>query len=522
MNTTTLENWLWDAACSIRGPLDAPKFKDYILPLLFYKRLSDVYEDEIARLAKEYGEEAFARALAEKDRKLIRFYIPSEHTWNVVRRNPTQLGQKLTSAMVAIAKENPELQGVIDRRDFNATESGQRVLDDATLAQLMEIMNRQRLGLEDVDPDILGKAYEYLLRKFAEGAGSSAGEFYTPSPVALLMAYILDPEPGESFYDPTSGSAGLLIKSESRLIEKTAEEQGKDVSEVRRRDLKRPLKLYGQEINPDSYAMARMNAIIHDMEAEMRLGNTMKNPAFLNPDGSLRQFDKGTANPMWNQKFASSVYENDTFDRFESGVPPSSSADWGWIQHIHASLKPGGKMAVILDTGAASRGSGNVGSNKERDIRKEFVEKDQVECVILLPENMFYNTPAPGIILVIRKGTERPHPGEILIINASRLFTKGRPKNEMREEHVRQVYGVYKDWKEEEGLSAVITKEEAARNDYNLSPSRYVSHSDVEPPLSLEEALVLLAEAEEERAEADEKLDGVLTALGFGGWRNGG
>lgn len=516
MNVTTLENWLWDAACSIRGPLDAPKFKDYILPLLFYKRLSDVFEDEIARLAKEYGDEDFARELAQQDRKLIRFYIPPAHSWNAVRQNPTLLGQKLTDAIIAIARENPELKDVIDRRDFNATASGQRVLDDATLAQLMEILNRQRLGLEDVDPDILGKAYEYLLRKFAEGAGSSAGEFYTPSPVALLMAYILDPEPGESVYDPTSGSAGLLIKAETRLKEKTAEKLGKEASEIRRQDVERPLKLYGQEINPDSYAMARMNAIIHDMEADIRLGNTMKNPAFLKPDGSLRTFDKGTANPMWNQKFTSSTYENDTYDRFSLGAPPPSTADWGWIQHIYASLKQGGKMAVVIDTGAVSRGS-----DKERDIRGEFVERDEVECVILLPENMFYNTPSAGIILVIRKGEERRHPGEILLINASKLFTKGRPKNEMRDEHIKRVFEVYKDWREEEELSAIIHKDEVARYDYNLSPSRYVSHSNGEPPLSLEDALVLLAEAEEERIEADRKLDEVLTALGFGGWRNG-
>lgn len=522
MNNSTLENWLWDAACSIRGPLDAPKFKDYILPLLFYKRMSDVYQDEIDRLTKEYGDEAFARQLAQEDRKLIRFYLPPEHTWDKVRKNPTNLGQRLTDAMLAIAKENPELRGVVDRRDFNATESGQRVLDDATLAQLVEVLSRYRLGIEDVEPDLLGKAYEYLLRKFAEGAGSSAGEFYTPSPVAFLMAYILDPEPGESVYDPTSGSAGLLIKAESRLKEKTAEQLGKDVSEIRRRDIKRPLQLYGQEINPDSYAMARMNAILHDMEADIRLGNTMKSPAFQNSDGSLKQFDKGTANPMWNQKFSSSTYENDTYERFNRGIPPSSSADWAWIQHIYANLKPGGKMAVVLDTGAASRGSGNTGSNKERDIRREFVERDEVECVILLPENMFYNTSAPGIILIIRKGQNRPNAGEILLINASKLFVKGRPKNEMQEEHIRHVFKIYKEWQEEEGISAVIASEEAARNDYNLSPSRYVSHSDEEPPLPVDEALVLLAEAEEERAEVDKKLDEVLTALGFGGWRNGG
>ncbi|RME49572.1 MAG: SAM-dependent DNA methyltransferase, partial [Chloroflexi bacterium] len=192
MELSTLENWLWDAACSIRGPLDAPKYKDYILPLLFYKRLSDVYEDELTKLSQEFGDEALARELANEDRSLIRFYIPNGYTWPQVRRNPTRLGERLTEAMREIAKENPKLKGVIDIVDFNATAAGQRILDDDNLARLMEILNRHRLGLRDVEPDILGRAYEYLLRKFAEGSGQSAGEFYTPKEVAILMAHILD------------------------------------------------------------------------------------------------------------------------------------------------------------------------------------------------------------------------------------------------------------------------------------------------------------------------------------------
>jgi type I restriction enzyme M protein len=280
--------------------------------------------------------------------------------------------------------------------------------------------------------------------------------------------------------------------------------------------------------------MAKMNAFVHDMEAEIALGDTMKNPRFTTPlslagrggggEGSLRTFDKVTANPMWNQKFGTEVYENDTFNRFTRGTPPSSSADWGWIQHMYASLKEGGKMAVVLDTGAVSRGSGNQGSNRERDVRRTFVEGDLVtpgdliEAVILLPENLFYNTTAPGIIMVINKA--KPHPGEILLINASRLCAKGRPKNYLTDEHIHQIYDIYRDWQAEDGVSAIITTAEAARNDYNLSPSRYVASDEQEPALPLEEALVLLAQAEEERAEADAELGQVLRTLGFEGWQH--
>ncbi len=518
MDITTLENWLWDAACSIRGPLDAPKYKDYILPLLFYKRLCDVFTDERARLTDELGDETLARELAQRDRGLIRFYVPDEHTWDQVRRSPVDLGERLTDAMRAIARENPKLQGVIDRRDFNVTEAGQRILEDNTLARLMEILNQHRLGLGDVEPDILGRAYEYLLRKFAEGSGQSAGEFFTPREVGLLMAFILNPQEGETVYDPACGSGGLLIKAQLRLREKVAAEKGVDPRDLKPSDMGRPLQLFGQEINADTFAMAKMNAFIHDMDADIQRGDTIRHPRFVDAEGGLRRFDKVTANPMWNQKFPTDVYENDTFGRFERGYPPSSSADWGWIQHMAASLNETGKMVVVLDTGAVSRGSGNQGSNKERDVRKAFVEADWVETVILLPENLFYNTTAPGIILVIDKA--KPHPGEILLINASKLCAKGRPKNYLTDEHIRQIYGLHRDWQAEDEVSAIITTAEATRNDYNLSPSRYVASNDVEPPLPLEEALVLLAEAEEERREADAELDTVLASLGFDAWRN--
>jgi type I restriction enzyme M protein len=219
LDLSTLEGWLWDAACSIRGPIDAPKYRDYILPLLFYKRLSDVYEDEIARLAKEFGDAGFAREMAEADRDLTRVYIPDEYLWGEIRTSPENLGDRLTTAVREIAKENEDLQGVIDIVDYNVTTAGRRLLDDGTLSELLEVLSRHRLGLRDAEPDILGRAYEYLLRKFAEGSGQSAGEFYTPMGLATLMSYIIDPQQGESVHDPASGSAGLLIKCQLRLEE---------------------------------------------------------------------------------------------------------------------------------------------------------------------------------------------------------------------------------------------------------------------------------------------------------------
>jgi len=316
------------------------------------------------------------------------------------------------------------------------------------------------------------------------------------------MSFILDPEAGDEIYDPTSGSGGLLVKSHLRFREKYAGE--KKV---------KPLTFFGQEINHVTYAMARMNAFIHDMEANISLGDTMHKPAFLNADGSLKRFDKVTANPMWNQDFTQSTYENDAYGRFSYGYPPSSSADWGWIQHMFASLKDNGKLAVVLDTGAVSRGSGNQGSNRERDIRKVFVEKDLVECVILLPENLFYNTTAPAIVLVLNRSKRKK--GEILLINASKFFSKGRPKNFLEDKHIEKVFRLYSKWKTEEGVSKVIKNDEAVKNDFNLSPSRYVSQNGGEEVLPLEEAVVLWKEAEEERTAADKQLRVMLKKMGL-------
>ena len=503
LDIKALETWLWDAACKIRGPIDAAKYKDYILPLIFFKRLSDVFDNELNRLSEEYGSREVVESLLAQDHKLVRFYLPKNARWEAITKHTTNLGEHLTNAVRSIARENPKLQGVVDTVDFNATTSGQRIISDNALKELISVLSKYRLGLNDVDADILGRAYEYLLRKFAEGSGQSAGEFYTPGEVAILMSHILDPEPGNEIYDPCCGSGGLLIKCFLRFKEKYGSDPGIE-----------PLRFYGQEVLPSTFAMAKMNAFIHDMEATIALGDTMNRTAFLTTQGSLEKFDIVTANPMWNQDFSQSVYENDTYNRFTFGYPPSNSADWGWIQHMFASLNDKGKMAVVLDTGAVSRGSGNAGSNRERDIRRQFVDNDFVESVLLLPENLFYNTTAPGIIMVINKLKPEERKGRILLINASKLFMKGRPKNFLPDESIKQIADSYLNWEEVEGISKIITNEEAVRNDYNLSPSRYVAQNGEDDTLDLEDAIVQLKEAEEEQNEADKKMKAILEEMG--------
>ncbi len=503
-----LEGWLWDAACSIRGAVDAPKFKDYILPLIFVKRLSDVFEDEIDRLAEKFGDRETALELVEEDHSLVRFYLPPEASWAEVRKLTSNIGQRLTDVCRAIARANPSLQGVIDVVDFNAQISGQRIIEDTRLSTLIEILSRHRLGLKDVEPDIFGRAYEYLLRKFAEGQGQSAGEFFTPKEVGWLMARLLRPEEGMAVYDPACGSAGLLIKTQLLVQERVS-------------DVKRPLRLYGQERIHTTFAIARMNMIIHDMEGAIAIGDTLLNPKFLD-DSRLRTFDLVAANPMWNQDgYGDQFYDSDPYGRFAFGYPPASSADWGWAQHMLGSLDHEGRAVIVLDTGAVSRGSGGAGSNRERDIRKRFVEQDLIEGVVLLPENLFYNTTAPGILLCLNKNKPKEQRGKIILINASKEFEKGRPKNFIPDPSVKKIAEAFHAGEDVASFVQVITNQEAAKHDYNLSPSRYVAIDGGLEVLPAEDAIVLLREAEEERLAADDEFDKAMEQLGLEEFRHG-
>jgi type I restriction enzyme M protein len=410
MNTAgdkSLESWIWDAACSIRGAQEAPKFKDFILPLVFTKRLCDVFDDELNRIAAEVGSRAKAFKLVEKDHKLVRFYLPlkpadlAEPVWSVIRKLTGKIGESLTTHLRDIAKANPALEGIINRMDFNATTHGQRDIDDDRLSNLIEEISKKRLGLGDVEADIIGRSYEYLIRKFAEGSGQSAGEFFTPPEVARVMTRLMDPEPGMSVYDPCCGSAGLLIACEHVLDEKMLARRPSKGA----RPKYAPLKMHGQEYVATTWAMANMNMIIHDMEGTIEIGDTFKNPKF-REGNRLKTFDRVVSNPMWNQNwYKEEDYDADELGRFPQGAgfPGAQSADWGWAQHILASLNANGRAGVVLDTGAASRGSGNANKNKEKAVRQWFVEEDVIEGVVYLPENLFYNTSAPGILLFLNR-----------------------------------------------------------------------------------------------------------------------
>lgn len=525
LSTKSMEQMLWDAACSIRGEKDAPKFKDYLLPLLFLKRLSDVFEDELTRLAQQFGSAETALQIVEADREsdkpIVRFYIPPEARWPVIRGtqpwpypeadeahpHPKTLGEHLTTAVRALARSNSALSGVIDIVDFNETRNGEREISDQALRGVIETFSdpRYRLGLADVEPDFLGRAYEYLLRKFAEGQGQSAGEFFTPQEVGWLIAYLVRPHPGEDALDYACGSAGLLVKLQLAL------KQSDPLNKI-------PLRLHGQELTGSSYAIARMNMVIHDMEGEILRGDSMRNPKFRAPDGArLRAFNVVVANPMWNQPFEERIFEHDTFDRFESagGLPPANG-DWAWLQHSLACLKSTGRAAVVIDTGAVTRGSGSKNENREKTIRRWFVEQDLVEGVVLLPDNLFYNTTAPGLIVLLNRHKPAARTGRIVLVNASREARKGQPKNYLPESAIRKIADAFHAGKNVDKSVKVITRDEAAANDYNLSPSRYIATGEDEVLRPIPEILAELEKLDAESATVNREVTTIMEKLSPG------
>lgn len=514
-STKTMEQMLWDAACSIRGEKDAAKFKDYLLPLLFLKRLSDVFDDEIARLAEDYGDKAAALDIVESDHSLLRFYLPPEARWGVISGRdayewprddkgrptaPKDIGEHLTKAVRAVVKHNPSLSGVIDVVDFGAERNGERDINPAKLRGVVETFSdpRYRLGLADVQPDFLGRAYEYLLRKFAEGSGQSAGEFFTPTEVGYLIAYLMRPRPGETCHDYACGSAGLLIKLQlvARELDPTS---------------KIPLQLSGQELQAESYAVAQMNAIIHDMSVDLARGDTMINPKFRDAAGKLRGHDIVVANPMWNQSFQPDLFANDPFDRFRTtGGITSGKGDWAWLQHTIATLNEHGRAAVVLDTGAVTRGSGSKNDDKERNIRRWFVEQDLIDGVILLPENLFYNMTGPGIVILINRRKPAKRKGKITLYNLSRRFIKKKPKNYLPADELRSMAEAYRKGEAIDGELVVIDQAQAKEADYNLSPSRWVGQNDETDRRELPELIAELAKLNVTSGEVNDALASLL------------
>lgn len=480
-----LGSWLWEAANILRGAVSAEDYGEFILPLLFYKRLSDVYTYEYAEKLKQYDDEQVA-----KDSMFYRAVIPKGCLWADVRKTAVNVGAKLNNVLNQIAKANPRLDRVINRTDLN----NPNAIPEERLVRLIEHFSQKNLSNGNVSPDILGDGYEYLLKKFNEVAPKRAGEFYTPREVVKVLVGCLKPEEGMEVYDPCCGTGGMLIEAYYYLKRSD-------------RDPKK-LFLFGQELNDDTWAIAKMNEFLHDMEAEIVQGDTFVNPKFLD-SGGLKKFDLVIANPMWNQKGFKKYQEDDRFGRFKYGVTTNSSADWGWIQHMLASLKPEGRMGIVLDQGALFRGGA------EGKIRKGVLKDDLVECVVALPEKLFYNTGAPGCLIFLNKDKPADRKKKVLFIYAAEGFDKLSNMNQLGDEDIRQIIQAFNAFNDSDKYSRVVEMSEIKENDYNLSVTRYVDIFDPPELVDIQQVWNNIKEYEKRRQIIADKLSTHLMELGY-------
>lgn len=474
----------------------------FILILLFLKRISDKWEMEFDEAYKEALADALseeeARAEAKRDEYHL-FNLPEEFLWENLRKDVSGLTERFSRALKVIAERNPELKDVVDSVDF-VQFAGSRE-NAEILRQLVELFSERKL--QHVSADILGDAYEWILRYFAP-TKAKEGEIYTPREVIKLLIEILDPKPMESVYDPACGSAGMLISAYKHVEEKHGkEEAGK-------------LFLFGQEANQNILALAKMNMYIHDIrDAHLEFGDTFLYPKFKEGDG-LRRFDVVVANPPWNQDgYGEEVLKKGEFwrQRFAYGFVPRQSADWAWIQHMLASAKDdGSRVGIVIDNGCLFRGG------KERAVRSAVLSEnnDLVECVILLPEKLFYNTGAPGAIIIFNKHKPAERRGKILFINASKEFKQHpevRKLNRLGDNNIKKIAGVYKSFSEEKGFSRVVSLDEIRQNDYNLNVTLYVMQDEEGEGIDIAREFSELKELERQRQEVAGRLEQYITEL---------
>ncbi|NOU14557.1 MAG: SAM-dependent DNA methyltransferase [Methylococcaceae bacterium] len=487
LTLSQLEQYLSKAAWILKGPVDASDFKVYIFPLLFFKRISDVYDEEFRiALEESNGDEDYA-ALPE----FHRFEIPEGCHWNDVRETATNVGLAIEKALRGIEQANQEfLYGIFG----DAQWSNKNKLSDSLLIDLIEHFSQYALGNENVNPDMLGQAYEYLIKHFADLTNKKAGEFYTPRSVVHLLGLILDPHEGESIYDPACGTGGMLLECVDHL--KHNQEDA------------RTLKLYGQEKNLTSSSIARMNMFLHGIEDfEILRGDTLRNPAFFEADG-LKTFDCVIANPPFSlQDWGAENWVNDPFGRNIAGVPPKSNGDMAWVQHMVKSMNSTGRMTVVLPHGALFR------KGAEGAIRQALIGQDLLDAVIGLGPNIFYGTQLAACVMVFQQNKAHKKKRKILFIDASEQIRVGRAQNFLEPAHVQQIYSWYQAYNDVENYVKVASLDDLKENDYNLNIPLYVEKIIEDNLPSVEEALSDLKAAWQASLQAEERFKTILNGF---------
>lgn len=444
-----LQTFLWGSAVLLRGLIDAGDYKGYIFPLIFLKRISDVWDEEHKVALEKYSNDKVLANLPENHR----FVIPDGAHWNDIRATTTNIGAKIISSMRAIESKNPDaLAGVFGDADW----TNKNLLSDQILSDLVEHFSKQSMTIARLPEDELGNGYEFLIKKFADDSGHTAQEFYTNRTLVHLMTKMLNPLPGESIYDPTCGTGGMLISCAVEL-----KNQGKEY---------RSLKLYGQEMNFTTGSIAKMNLFLHGVEdGRIAHGDTLSDPKFLDKNGRLETFNVVLANPPYSIKTLDrTLFASDPFGRNIWGVPPQGRADYAFFQHIAKSMDSNnGRAAILFPHGVLFR-------QEERELREKLVNSGMLEAVIGLGAGLFYNSPMEAVVIVLRNGRLVANQSKVIFINAVELVTRERGVSYLAESHQSEILSVYKNFKSKNGFSSVRGIREIESNDYSLAIPLYV------------------------------------------------
>ncbi len=494
LSVAQLEQYLWSAADILRGSIDSSDYKTYIFGLLFLKRLSDRFEEEAQKLIAD----GVSDAVAWTDPDEHQFFVPDRARWGTIQKTATNIGEALNKACAALEEQNSALEGVLAGIDYNDERKlGDARNRDTVLARLVQHFSEVSLRNDRMaEPDLLGRAYEYLIEQFADDAGKKGGEFYTPRMVVKLIVELLAPNERMRICDPTAGSGGMLIECAHHIERKGGNP--------------RNLTLHGQEKNLSTWAICKMNMLLHGLpDVRIEKGDTIRDPKLVD-EGELLLYDRVIANPPFSlDEWGREVAENDGHARFRFGVPPKTKGDLAFVQHMVAVLNTSGRLGVVMPHGVLFRGSA------EGKIRQGLLQEDLFEAVIGLAPNLFYGTGIPASILVLNRDKPAARKGRVLFIDAAGKFEEGSNQNRLRDEDIEHIAETFHAYADVEKYARVVPLAELEHNDWNLNISRYVDTSEEEERIDVADAVRKLRELEQERAAAEATMNRYLAELGY-------